>query len=183
MNEKKIYLVFTDTNSLLTKAIKVYTRQPYNHASIAFDKELHETYSFGRKWQHNPFIGGFVKENIQTDIFKNAYCSIYACSVSEEQINRMKEYVSELEKMKHLYRYNFIGLFAVALNIEMKRENALFCSEFVANVLFKGNVMEESKPFSLITPEDLRQLPCVELIYEGHLQNFRESVIENVVFN
>ena len=60
---EKIYIVLTDTGTLLSKAIGLYTRKDLNHASIAFDEELKEMYSFGRKQRHNPFVGGFVKEN------------------------------------------------------------------------------------------------------------------------
>ena len=64
MTENKVYILLTDTGSLLTKLIKLYTKKPYNHASISFDFELSEVYSFGRKKVENPFHGGFVKEKI-----------------------------------------------------------------------------------------------------------------------
>jgi hypothetical protein len=60
MTEKKVYILLTNTGSFLTKLIKLYTKKPYNHASIAFDYELSEVYSFGRKTARNPVIGGFV---------------------------------------------------------------------------------------------------------------------------
>ena len=64
MTEKKVYILLTDTGTLFTKLIKLYTKKPYNHASISFDLELLEVYSFGRKTARNPFIGGFVKEDV-----------------------------------------------------------------------------------------------------------------------
>ena len=60
--KKTIYIVLTDTGTLLSKAIGMYTRKDLNHTSIAFDEQLNEMYSFGRKQRHNPFVGGFVKE-------------------------------------------------------------------------------------------------------------------------
>lgn len=65
MTEKQVYILLTNTGSLLTKLIKIYTKKPYNHASIAFDRNLSEVYSFGRKAARNPFIGGFVKDRIE----------------------------------------------------------------------------------------------------------------------
>ena len=38
--ERKVYLLLTNTGSFLTKLIKLYTKKPYNHASIAFDYDL-----------------------------------------------------------------------------------------------------------------------------------------------
>lgn len=67
MGKKTIYIVLTDTGTLLSKAIGMYTRKDLNHASIAFDKELTEMYSFGRKQRHNPFVGGFVKRMLPAE--------------------------------------------------------------------------------------------------------------------
>ena len=47
---KTIYIVLTDTGTLLSKTIGMYTRKDLNHASIAFDEQLTEMYSFGRKY-------------------------------------------------------------------------------------------------------------------------------------
>lgn len=47
VEEGKIYLLLSDTGTVLTKLIKTYTKMPYNHASIAFDSKLREVYSFG----------------------------------------------------------------------------------------------------------------------------------------
>ena len=66
MKRKMIFLVVSDTGTILTRLIKAYTKTPYNHASISFDAELSEVYSFGRKTVYNPFIGGFVKEDIHS---------------------------------------------------------------------------------------------------------------------
>ena len=86
MTEKKIYILLTDTGTLFTKFIKLYTKKPYNHASISFDSELSEVYSFGRKTARNPFIGGFVKEDVNKGLFKEANCAVYALTVNEVQI-------------------------------------------------------------------------------------------------
>ncbi|MFD2679180.1 hypothetical protein [Bacillus seohaeanensis] len=43
MKEKKIYLLFTDTGTLFTKLIKLYTKKPFNHVSLSFDHQLTET--------------------------------------------------------------------------------------------------------------------------------------------
>ena len=54
MIEKKIYILLTDTGTLFTNLIKLYTKKPYNHASISFDSKLSEVYSFGRKTARKP---------------------------------------------------------------------------------------------------------------------------------
>ncbi|PAV30445.1 hypothetical protein CIL05_04890 [Virgibacillus profundi] len=112
MSEKKVYVLLTDTGTLFTKTIKLYTKKPYNHASIAFDENLSQVYSFGRKGPGNPFIGGFVSENINEGLFKNATCAIYCWTVNKTEFNKMTNYMKRIEALKENYRYNLIGLFA-----------------------------------------------------------------------
>ncbi|WP_449619562.1 hypothetical protein [Robertmurraya sp. Marseille-Q9965] len=169
MGERKVYVLLTDTGTLFTRMIKLYTKKPYNHASIAFDQNLKEVYSFGRKDPKNPFIGGFVKESLDEGLFKNARCSIYSFTVTESQFQRMKDFVKNIESQKHRYRYNFIGLFAFILNKQLKRESAYFCSEFVATTLNKGGAVQFNKPLSLISPHDLQQIEHFQLEYQGDL--------------
>ena len=58
MIEKKIYILLTDTGTLFTNLIKLYTKKTYNHASISFDSELSEVYSFGRKTAKTHLLAG-----------------------------------------------------------------------------------------------------------------------------
>lgn len=173
---KTIYIVLTDTGTLLSKAIGMYTRKDLNHASIAFDEQLTETYSFGRKQQYNPFIGGFVRENVAEGIFQEADCAVYRCKVSTEAYIRIRQKIVQFELNQNDYKYNFIGLFGVALNREIRRERAFFCSQFVATV------MQESETHRLLTrpcltmPHHLAYLPHMEMVYEGNLKSYLNKV-------
>ena len=172
MGEKQVYILLTKTGSLLTKMIKLYTKKPYNHASIAFDRNLSEVYSFGRKTARNPFIGGFVMEDVRNGLFKQADCALYSITVSDDQIQNMKHYLQDIEARKKQYRYNFLGLFGVMLNKPLKRKNAFFCSQFVAFVLMESAIMDFEKPLALIAPHDLQSVPAVQLVYEGKLKAY-----------
>ncbi|RUL53562.1 hypothetical protein [Lysinibacillus antri] len=169
MERKKVYLLLTDTGSMLTKMIKLYTKKPYNHASIAFDEQFAEVYSFGRKKPRNPFIGGFVNEDVRQGIFINARCAIYSCEVTEEQIQKMRAFIEQIEKDRNRYRYNFLGLFSFIVNKPLNRKNAYFCSEFVAEVLNEGGIIRFEKPLCLISPHDIQCIHTLKLEYEGQL--------------
>jgi hypothetical protein len=175
--EKEVYILLTNTGSLLTKLIKLYTEKPYNHASIAFDHNLSEVYSFGRKTARNPFIGGFVKEDVREGLFKQADCALYSITVTESQIQKMKYYLQEIETQKKHYRYNFLGLFGVMFNKPLKRNNAFFCSQFVAFILKESTIIQFQKPISLIAPYDFQCVPNVHLVYEGKLKNYQNENI------
>lgn len=172
MKTQEVYILLTDTSTLLTKAIKLYTKKPYNHASISLDGELQHIYSFGRKRANNPFIGGFVKENPRGEIMREANCAIYSIRVTEGQKRRIKQFILQMEAEKNLYRYNFIGLIAFAFHKQIDRKRAYFCSQFIAVLLQECNVTSFDKPPAFISPADLQTVPCMELVYQGPLQHF-----------
>lgn len=171
MEDRKIYILFTDTGTLFTRLIKIYTRESYNHVSIAFDDQLEEIYSFGRKKPTNPFIGGFIREKLKEGLFKRAKCVIYSCHVSEQEYKKMRAKVKKIEREKEKYRYNLIGLLAIILHFNLNRKNAFFCSQFVATILNekKGLLM---KPPGLTTPRDLMNLNEFNFVYQGMLHTY-----------
>ena len=173
MGEKEIYLLLTDTGTILTRLIKSYTKNPYNHASIVFDIELVEVYSFGRKTAKNPYIGGFVREDIQSVLFNQADCAIYSLTVTTDEFQKMYQYIRDMAVKKEYYRYNFIGLFGVLFKKPIKRKNAFFCSQFVASVLKESNVINFEKDLSLVEPSDLPHSANFQMIYEGRLKDYQ----------
>ncbi|MCQ6273793.1 hypothetical protein JMM81_02225 [Bacillus sp. V3B] len=117
-----------------------------------------------------------MKESIHTGLLEEAKCAIYCCTISESQFQKMNHFIQQIEGKKDLYRYNFIGLFAIALNKEIKRENAFFCSQFVSTVLKEGHVIELSKHPSHVTPHDLQQVPLFQLVYQGDFEDYKNGL-------
>lgn len=188
MNEKYLFLLLSDTGTVLTRLIKFYTRKPYNHASIAFDSDLNEVYSFGRKKVSNPFHGGFVQEDMNSILFQQAECAIYCLSVTDEQYNEVKRCIQNFEVQKENYHYNLLGLFGVMLNKPVERKNAYFCSQFVATILKEGKIVDNEMDPSLTKPSDLPYLADFQLIFEGKLIDYlssceRESIVSYPFFS
>lgn len=173
--KKNIYIMLSNTGTLFSKAIGVYTRKEMNHTSIAFDEELFEMYSFGRKNKNNPFNGGFVKEEATNGLFKHATCAIYKCQVTTQEFNRMQNKIRQMERQKELYKYNLIGLFGVAMQLKLEREHAFFCSQFVATILSECESTKLHVPPCLVQPHHFEQLSSLELIYKGKLQTYVSS--------
>ena len=75
--EREVYIVLTNTGTVLANVISYCTKEHLSHVSIAFDSDLREVYSFGRKYQRNPFIGGFIQEDVTGPVFFTfAMCDI-----------------------------------------------------------------------------------------------------------
>lgn len=177
MNEKKkIYVVLTDTGTWFTRLIKAYTKEPFNHASLAFDEELRDVYSFGRKCESNPFRGGFVKENMLGPLFldeqRNTTCALYECEVGKAAYERIRQTVKGMERRGSEYKYNALGLLGVVFRFRIKRRNAYFCSQFVSDMFQAGGISLSGKCPELTTPGDLSRSPLASLIYTGRLRDY-----------
>lgn len=179
MGERTIYFLFTDTGTYLSRAINYCTKEGLNHVSISFDDDLQEVYSFGRKNPRNPFIGGFVKENIYSDFLKNASCAIYAYHLTDAEFQKVQTRIKEIELQAGNYKYNFLGLFGVILQIEINREHAMFCSQFVASVLREVEGFQLTKPECFTTPSDIRGLSGLQLIYQGKLCDYKNNILDS----
>lgn len=185
MSEKPIYILLTDTGTWFSKMIKLYTRFPYNHASIALDEGLKDLYSFGRKVYTNPFSGGFVKERMDQGVFyhqKETKCVLYKLTVNEEQYSQILRVIYQFESFSASYKYNLMGIFAIAINMRLKRDNAFTCSQFVATVLKMSGFEFLKKCPELMRPDDFLDLPSLELIYEGKLHEYHSYYQEPAAF-
>lgn len=176
MNSNYIYLVFSNTGTLLSKCINYYTKDEYVHVSLSFDENFNKMYSFGRIFPICPFIGGFVEENLNDGVYKrfqNSKCIIYKIEVDENQYKLLQKELSIFLNNKKKYRYNFLGLIGYIINKPIKRDNHYFCSEFVSHLLIKSNIFDPKKDPSLVKPSDLLEIENKEFIYEGYTNNYK----------
>jgi len=175
---KKVYLVLTYTGTILAKIVRFYTRKEYSHVSIALDEQLNEMYSFGRLNPYNAFIGGFVHEHIDKGTFKRFYktkATIYSIEITDEQYQKLIKLIYKFEKRKELYKFNVIGLFAVALNIKWKKERSFYCAEFVKYALEHADIKVDLP--EIIKPDDFLDIENSKQIYTGYMQKYRETCI------
>lgn len=173
--KKNIYIMISQTGTSCSKIFQLFTRAPYNHASIALDEDLNSLYSFARQNLYIPLIAGFVKEDINEGIYKfhdNTLCQIYRLSITEEQYLTLQQSIREFEENKDRYGYNFAGLVAMLFNIPYHRQYHYVCSQFVAYVLQESNAVKFKKHFSLMRPYDFTSLPGVDLVYSGRLADY-----------
>jgi hypothetical protein len=167
--KKKVYIVLSDTGTWFTRLIRLYTKAQLNHASIAFDIDLNEVYSFGRKRPNNPFFGGFVKEDVRGELFKGAMLSVYDLEVSDDEYRAIRAVIEMFDNEPDRYSYNLIGLIGVMINVPVKRKDAFFCSQFVAHVLEQAGASIVPKCAELTTPADFGQAEKLTMVYQGNL--------------
>ncbi|MHA6250598.1 hypothetical protein [Oceanobacillus sp. CAU 1775] len=181
MEDREIYFLFTDTGSYLSRMIGFFTKEELNHVSISFSEDFSTLYSFGRKRPRNPFIGGFVNEDIQNEFMAKSKCEIYRQAISKEDYDEIINKIKEIEEKRDEYRYNFIGLVGVLFHIQIKRKSALFCSQFVAEVIQGSEKFKFDKPNCFITPADIRKYPGNEFVFKGKLCEYRPKPMKLVL--
>lgn len=174
--KRSLYILLTDTGTWLSRLIKWYTGEPYNHASLAFDLHLADVYSFGRKYENNPFVGGFVKENMSSPLFLDARrettCALYEIEVSGNAYEQIDQCVQSMERERHRFKYNALGLLGIVLRKKIRRSNAYFCSQFVTEMFRAGGIDLVGKCPEFTTPGDLRRGAGIKLMYEGLLSGY-----------
>ena len=152
---KKIYIVMTQTGTLLSRVIKIYSGCKYAHVSLSLDKNLDEMYSFGRLNPYNPFWGGFIHERVNSGTFK--------------RFKKMEERINP-------YRFNILGLIGAGFNISVHMKDHFYCAEFIKYLLEAGGV-KVSLP-KIVAPDDFMTIPNTKMIYMGKLSKYRESLTE-----
>lgn len=184
-NSRYIYIVLSQTGTVPAKLIKFYTRNPYAHASIAFDSDLSEMYSFARRGIWNPFNSGFIKEDFNSGIFgryESTRCSIYKIEVTSEQYERIRSIIGVFKNDSLSYSYNYLGILGVVLHHPIARRKRYFCSQFVAYVLYMAGIKVANKVPALVRPDDLRKSDLFQLVYAGRLSEYRTYLNENSLY-
>lgn len=169
---------------MFSKAINIYTREPYTHVSIALDKNLHELYSFGRIRPYNPVLGGFVQEDISGGTYKRfpkTRCALYSLKITNKQFKHLKRELNRFKKESDKYGYNLLGVVTAAFNYPIHRENRYFCSQFVSELLLKSGIKLIDKNPSLTAPMDFIGSGELECIYEGYLRTYSVEVNNNIL--
>lgn len=177
-----IYVVLSQTGSIVSAMLKLFTKDKYNHVSISFDDDLNEMCSFGRYYTYFPFWGGFVHENTDKGLLKkckNAQTLILKFNATQSQIDSVKKKIEEMFASKKKYRYDMIGVFLALFNVKKKRKYRYFCSEFVRDILAENGVIDENLCPKIMKPIDFIQMGG-EIIYEGSLHSYVNKFAVNV---
>lgn len=170
---KKVYIILTHTGTILSRIIRIYTRDEFSHVSIALDKYLKQMYSFGRLNPYNPFIGGFIHEYVNAGTFnrfKKTRTAIYSLNITDEEYEKICDMIKNFKKTRKIYKFNSLGLFAIAIKLRIHKEHSFYCAEFVKYVLENAGI-KTNLPV-MIRPENFKHLKNIEPEYKGLLRDY-----------
>ena len=174
--EKHVYIVISQTGTLLSRLLKLVTGAEYNHASISLVPDLSTMYSFGRKNPYNPFWAGFVTESARFGTFKRfskTRIVVLDITVTEQQYQSIQRRINTMMALKQHYHYNYLGLWLAGLRICYRQKRCFYCSEFVKDLLEKQNIRGVQELDPIVQPIHFLSLPTAQQIYTGLLQDYR----------
>ena len=172
----KIYIILMDTKTIPSRIVSLFTMYRYSHVAISFDKKCDVIYSFGRRNLYWIFNGGFVVENKDGNFFrrfKDTKCKIYEIDVSRKQYDNLIKIVSEMDKNRNMYKYDFFGIILRYLGLNITFRNKYVCSYFIASLLEGANIYNFDKEIFNITPKDFSKLSGLNLIYTGKYVTYK----------
>ena len=172
MDSNYLYIVLTRNNTIISKIIHLIKHDEYTHASISFDRDLNQMYSFGRRYTYNPFIGCFKKEDINKGLYKlsdNIPGIIIEVKVSKQQYERAKILLNQFILNKDFYKYNYMGLFHSLSNKAASTDDRFLCSEFVYHILKESGIVDLHIPRNLVRPQSLLGIKG-DTVFKGNLK-------------
>ena len=175
MRRKSIYIILSQTGTVLSKVLKFFTGAEYNHASIALDPSLSKMYSFGRLNPYNPFIGGFVEEGVNKGTFKRfskTDALVLKVDVDFNTFTNISYLLQFFAKNKTKFHYNYLGLLLAFFKKDYAPPRHYYCSQFVRTCLACFNIENSTALPKIIKPIDFLKLSNSEIIYKGFLKNY-----------
>lgn len=133
IKDPNIYIIISRTCSPASELISVFTHKHYNHASIAFDKELETIVSYnGGEKVYPPglnyeIIDYFIKKN-------DSAILVYSIKATKKQKKKIIDKIKQINDEGSAY--NLLGL---VLKQSFK-PNIMFCSQFVYKMLELGDL-------------------------------------------
>lgn len=180
---RSIYILLTRSKTLASRLVYLATEAQYTHSSLAFEEDLDDLYSFGRKYPRLILPAGLQVESLRRGFYKrynDIPCVLYAFRVEDEAYDAARAIVNEMVNQAERYSYNIFGLLSCKLGIVFDRRNKYFCSEFVAEVLDKSGAIKMPRAYSLMHPMDFTRLPGAIRLYEGNVGDLLEKITRQI---
>ncbi len=174
-----IYVVLSKTPTKVGGAIRKLAGITYNHASIAFDRELIQLYSFARRQYKNPLDAGLVREHPEWFSLRrhnHVDVRIYKIPVTREQYLKGKTRILEIKHDSDGYLYNLFSVLFFPFMKGFETYKAYSCAEFVAHMIrTMGIELSPNKLDCMFTPQEIGERIGNWLMFEGNLLEYCQT--------
>lgn len=135
-DQEPVFLILTKGKTpVISHGIKFVTKSEYSHASITFDPELKEAYSFNMRKQN----WGFIRETLES--FKDNVISVFAFFAPKNIVTKLKKTVYDFANHETNFDLRIFAnkIFHINHKVSNNEYNQV-CSTFVDTVLKSGGI-------------------------------------------
>lgn len=167
-SKEPIFIVLTKGHTPISYIIYGMTGDEHSHASISFDIDMKEIYSFGTKKLNPKREMGFVLTSFDADEWgpQPTEFDIYVTHVSKADKQKMLKRLQYFTENADSLKYHWAGLVRIFFNIKTNNSKKWICSRFVAALLGEAGVKLD-RDSSLYRPDQLTSLDNVEFVIHG----------------
>ncbi len=165
---KKLYVMISKTHTGIGKAIRKFSRYPYNHVALTLDPSFRNWVSFARYNKDTPLYGGFIKEPVERyladDLSEAVEVKVFALDIPYDHYQRLSELFSYAGKLDSGMVYNLFDIIAATVGAKIPIANAYTCLGFARAVLHKDyrsiKALDKDLESHLIFEGSLESLAC-----------------------
>lgn len=161
-----ISVLFTSYTDFASKIVYFVSGRGYTHVSLSLDDKNEYFYAFNTK--------GFRKEYPRKHKNRTKENICYKLEITHKQFKKLSKMIKEYEEKKHKLSYNWIGLFSSMVHIPIKMKNRYFCSQFIANLLEKAEIIKWKHNYSRYLPNQLNK----EFLLCPLIKSFQKNCFE-----
>ena len=154
MEKGNLYIYFTNSNTLLAKSITAVTKEPYNHAGIAFDKKLETMLSFDIK------AGGLVYQHPLLSFNSRTVFELFRVKITRKDTEKVLTFIDKLSKSNKYNLSSLLGSYILGMDskyIDKKGMYRFTCATFTFFILDMIGIEFNNKEkivLSKVTPYD-----------------------------
>ena len=147
---KPVFIVLAKGKTpIISSSIQKVTKSEYSHASISFDPNLNELYSYNFRKENL----GFVMEKLET--IKDVPIAVWCFFAESEVVENMKKKVYDFKTHDTHYDFRMLPRFIKKKDIKPDdNEYNQICSTFVDTILKAGNI-NLVKDINMPSPADI----------------------------
>jgi len=168
-----LYIVFSSTPTKIGKAIRIVTRNTYNHVSISLDPRLQTMYSFSRYYKNMPLLGGFTEESLLR--FRDAQgvrLKVCAIPLSVWHLTSVRRDIERFQSHPEHYIYNLFSFAAALFHRRIRVRDAYTCIEFAIYILTHSHIDQRLEPDRYYSIFELERFTADFVVYEGDSSHY-----------
>lgn len=178
---KPVFIVLTKGKTpIISSGIQKVTKSEYSHASISFDPNLKELYSYNFRKENL----GFVMEKLET--IKDVPITVWCFFADSEVVENMKKKVYDFKTHDTHYDFRMLPRFIRKKDIKPDdNEYNQVCSTFVDTILKAGNI-NLVKDINMPSPADIydgikTRANTIFKVYDGPAGQYNGNKIKKKV--